>query len=228
MTIIVLYTPPYWLSWLQDSSPSASPQSATQAPPFFQTHPSSANTGRISGRLMMCVMLVICFFADPFSLSGGQLAGVPSSSVHGSQRTLNSLDVEVEGVVTLGWVLMWTLRWLLAGVCFGVVWLYSIPKHNPNWEGVRFWRLRKQAEQDIKKVLYMYSSCKHVLFYLLQSCVIYHAFTCIISWNILTSIKLCTCTFKMSSVLRQFHHIYMYMCVQFVVRCVNYVVLFPE
>ena len=100
----------------------------------------------------MCVMLVVCFFADPFSLSGGQLSGVPSSSVQGSQRTLNSLEVEVEGVVTLGWVLMWTLRWLLAGACFGVVWLYSIPKHNPNWEGVRFWRLRKQAEQDIKKV----------------------------------------------------------------------------
>ena len=103
----------------------------------------------------MCLILVICFFADPFSLSGGQLGVAPG--IHASQRTLSSLDADVVGVVTVGWVLMWAFRCMVAGVCFGLVWLYSIPRHNPNWEGVRFWRLRKQAEQDIKKVCGVFS-----------------------------------------------------------------------
>ncbi len=94
----------------------------------------------------------MCFFADPFSLSGGQIGGMASSISHGSQRTLNSLDSDVEGVVTMGWMMMWLFRCIVASVCFGIVWIYSIPRHNPEWEGVRFWRLRKQAEQDIKKV----------------------------------------------------------------------------
>lgn len=99
----------------------------------------------------MCLILVICFFADPFSLSGGQIGNMPAG-VHGSQRTLSSLDAGMEGVVTMGWVLMWMFRCFVGFLCFGIVWIYSIPRHNPNWEGVRFWRLRKQAELDIKKV----------------------------------------------------------------------------
>ena len=106
----------------------------------------------------MCLIMVICFFADPFSLSGGQLGIASSDVVHGSQRTLSSLDSNVEAVITMGWVMMWAFRCLVASVCFGIVWLYSIPKYNPEWEGVRFWRLKKQAEQDIKKVCSLRSS----------------------------------------------------------------------
>ena len=125
----------------QDNSPNS--------PPLLIKH-STSSIVRTAGRTFMCFLLVLCFFFDPFALSGGQ-EGVVGVG-HGSQRTLNWLDDAGEGAVTVEWVGMWVFRLLVASVCFGCVWVYSLPKHDPSYHGVRFWRLRKQAEQEIKKV----------------------------------------------------------------------------
>ena len=139
---------------------------------LLQSHPSTTSNARLASHMFMCFMMVVCFFVDPFSLTGG-VTGTPDIS-HGSHRTLNWLDTSsVEGVVTLGWVVMWIFRCLIAGMCFGVTWVYSLPKRKSEWEGTRFWRLRKQAEQDIKNVslTFKVKSCSHSisLFLLFQS-----------------------------------------------------------
>lgn len=139
----------------QDTSPTGSP------PLVSPTYTTSAL--KLGGHVFMCFMLVMCFFVDPLSLmSGANEVHV----AHGSQRTLSSVgedDVDME--FTLGWFFMWTVRLFLAGLCFGWVWLHSIPVHNPEWEGVRFWRLRNQAEKDIKSVschININLACKYI------------------------------------------------------------------
>ena len=114
----------------------------------------------------MCVMLVMCFLVDPLSLLGGGDAS--DGPAHGSQRTLSSVVNDAaegeEFVFSYSWCLVWSLRLFFAGLCFGWVWLRSLPTHNPEWEGVRFWRLRKQAEKDIKNVrLFSLSLCIKLL-----------------------------------------------------------------
>lgn len=134
---------------LQDISPTGSPP--LSIPPSLHSYPSSSSTSRMAGQMFMCLMLVICFFIDPFSMTGSQ--GSDMGTTHSSQRTLNWMGgAEEDGVFTLEWFLTWIFRFLVAGICYGIVWIFSLPKHNPDWEGVRFWRLRKQAEQEIKNV----------------------------------------------------------------------------
>ena len=150
---------------LQDQSADSSPLSGSLLQhqplttfPFSSSsllRPNLAHTSqhaRMAGRTFLCFMMVVCFLVNPFSLSSSShVAGV-----HGSQRTLSWFD---EGSAELSWLDIatatgvWGLRLFAAAVCFGVVWYYSLPRLNEQ-EKVKYWRLRKQAEQDIKKVSY--------------------------------------------------------------------------
>ena len=115
-------------------------------------------------QFLMVVTLVAIFFVNPLSFvstlggRGGPLGVHPSS---GSMRTLNTLDSP--GVVVDGdfynstdmavYACFWVLRILIAAVCFGWMTLKSMPKivANSN-DAVRYWRFRKQAENDLLKV----------------------------------------------------------------------------
>ena len=60
--------------------------------------------------------------------------------------TFSSMDMAI-------YVGFWVLRILMAAICFGWMTLKSMPKlvANSN-DAVRFWRFRKQAENDLMKV----------------------------------------------------------------------------
>ena len=73
-------------------------------------------------------------------------------------RTLNTMDTT--GMVSSDYssmdmalyVSFWALRILIAAVCFGWMTLKSMPKIFANsHDAVRFWRFRKQAENDLMK-----------------------------------------------------------------------------
>ena len=110
-------------------------------------------------QFLMVVTLVAIFFVNPLSFMGASL-GVPQSSAAGggSMRTLNTLDSpftteNASSTDTALYVGLWVFRILIASVCFGWMSLKSMPKvvANSN-DAVRFWRFRKQAENDLLKV----------------------------------------------------------------------------
>ena len=87
---------------------------------------------------------------------GGPLSSGPHAA--GSMRTLHTLDsptidVKYTAMDTALYFGFWALRILIAAICFGWMTLKSMPKivANSN-DAVRFWRFRKQAENDLSKV----------------------------------------------------------------------------
>ena len=157
-------------SFLQDHSGNNSPLSNSQLPPQLfssallqSTLSRPSHHARIAGRTFFCFMMVVCFLVDPFSSSSSVMA-----SVHGSQRTLNWFGVEGPELTTTWWdmaalMCMWGARVVVAAVCFGVIWAWSLPGTNEQ-DRVKYWRLRKQAEQDIKKVCTMFTVVFYYLF----------------------------------------------------------------
>ena len=104
----------------------------------------------------MCVLLVAAFFVNPLSLSGrsgrvgDHAGGMRTLSVADSPNEIAGEDHMINSVI---YGLFWVLRIVLAAGCFGWMTLWSMPKITPNSsDAVRFWRFRKQAENDLRKV----------------------------------------------------------------------------
>ena len=111
-------------------------------------------------QFLMVVTLVAIFFINPLSFMSPGIGGPLSSGPHaaGSMRTLHTLDsptidVKYTAMDTALYFGFWALRILIAAICFGWMTLKSMPKivANSN-DAVRFWRFRKQAENDLSKV----------------------------------------------------------------------------
>ena len=112
-------------------------------------------------QFLMVVTLVAIFFINPLSFVSPGIGGPLSSGPHaagGSMRTLHTLDsptidVKYTAMDTALYFGFWALRILIAAICFGWMTLKSMPKiiANSN-DAVRFWRFRKQAENDLSKV----------------------------------------------------------------------------
>ena len=107
------------------------------------------------GQYLMVVMLVAIFFINPLSFT----PSVRQTSKHGGMRALNSLELDddnVGGDQMMDMVIyfgFWALRIFIAAVCFGWMTLKSMPKVVANsQDAVRFWRYRKQAENELQKV----------------------------------------------------------------------------
>lgn len=109
------------------------------------------------------------FFVNPFSLSGpGSVARMMGGQhTGGAGRSLSAIEMDTAGesnhsMNTLAFVGVWALRVLVAALCFGWMTLKSIPKVMANsQDSVQFWRLRKQAEKDVEKVLMGAHLMKH-------------------------------------------------------------------
>jgi hypothetical protein len=110
-------------------------------------------------QFLMVVTLVAIFFINPLSFMSPGLGGphAVGGGAVGSMRTLNTLeapmDVKYTAMDTALYFGFWALRILMAAICFGWMTLKSMPKivANSN-DAVRFWRFRKQAENDLSKV----------------------------------------------------------------------------
>jgi len=115
----------------------------------------------------MVVMLVAIFFFNPLAFSGPGPAADMIMHHTGNARSLSAVEeldsvVKEEGIHFLGAVVVgvfWALRVLFAALCFGWFTLRSLPKVMANSkDSVHFWRLRKQAEKDLEKVVTLFSS----------------------------------------------------------------------
>ena len=114
-------------------------------------------------QFIMVVTLVAIFFVNPLSFMSPGVGGPLGSGPHavggggGSMRTLSTLDSPVDvkytSMDTALYFGFWALRILIAAICFGWMTLKSMPRivANSN-DAVRFWRFRKQAENDLSKV----------------------------------------------------------------------------
>jgi hypothetical protein len=142
--------------FLSDTSPGSSPPLAqSPLPPTSSYLAASHGSFKAAGQIFMCFMLVMCFYIDPLAFVGGG-GTYPSNEGTTHGRTLSSVEgVEMDGMFTLGWILVWLSRLLFGGACFGWMWVSSLPRYNPDNEGVQFWRLNKQAEKEIKKGQYV-------------------------------------------------------------------------
>lgn len=107
---------------------------------------------------LLCVLLVAVFFINPLSFTGQHMVQ-HGAHVPGGMRSLSASEegmVLTEGGDMTGkilYYLFWVLRVMIAAGCFGYLTLKSMPrvKINSN-DAVRFWRFRKQAENDLQKV----------------------------------------------------------------------------
>jgi len=119
---------------------------------------------------LLCVLLVAVFFINPLSFTGQHLVR-SSGHVAAATRTLSAseemmdLTNQMEGgdLVTANiiYYLFWVLRVLIAAGCFGYLTLKSMPRITANSsDAVRFWRFRKQAENDLQKVN-IHQPCTH-------------------------------------------------------------------
>lgn len=126
-------------------------------------------------QFLMVITLVAIFFVNPLTFipgvgRGGAGGPLGAHSAGGSMRTLNTMDSPSMVVAADNgyfgsmdmalYVGFWILRILMAAVCFGWMTLKSMPKvfANSN-DAVRFWRFRKQAENDLMKVYTCTCSC---------------------------------------------------------------------
>ena len=106
---------------------------------------------------LLCVLLVAVFFINPLSFTGQHMVQ-HGAQVPGGMRSLASEDgmVLTEGGDMTGkilYYLFWVLRVIIAAGCFGYLTLKSMPRVKINSsDAVRFWRFRKQAENDLQKV----------------------------------------------------------------------------
>ena len=106
---------------------------------------------------LLCVLLVAVFFINPLSFTGQHIIQ-HGAHVPGGMRSLASEDgmVLTEGGDMTGkilYYLFWVLRVIIAAGCFGYLTLKSMPRVKINSsDAVRFWRFRKQAENDLQKV----------------------------------------------------------------------------
>lgn len=108
---------------------------------------------------LLCVLLVAVFFINPLSFTGQHLVR-SSSHVAAATRTLSASEEmmdQMEGgdhvTANIVYYLFWVLRVLIAAGCFGYLTLKSMPRITANSsDAVRFWRFRKQAENDLQKV----------------------------------------------------------------------------
>lgn len=105
-------------------------------------------------RFLMCVLMMSVFFINPMTFTGRA-----PTYPHQGGRTLSAIDLDspaYEEEYAMGsflYFLFWGLRILIAAGCFGWVTLRSMPKVRANsQDAVRFWRFRKQAENDLQKV----------------------------------------------------------------------------
>lgn len=137
---------------LQSLVPISTSSSSFLMTQFTSSAHSSGQFSRATSSFLLCFMLVAVFLVDPLSLAS---RGTQPAVTHGSQRTLNWFGLSSDTLpdeFTLGVALVWAVRILVALFCFGLAWLYALPKISDDKEGVKFWRYRKQAELDIKKV----------------------------------------------------------------------------
>ena len=108
---------------------------------------------------LLCVLLVAVFFINPLSFTGQHMVQ-HGAQVHAGMRSLSAseegLVVSTEGGDMTGnilYYLFWVLRVVIAAGCFGYLTLKSMPRVKINSsDAVRFWRFRKQAENDLQKV----------------------------------------------------------------------------
>jgi len=119
---------------------------------------------------LLCVLLVAVFFINPLSFTGQHLVR-SSGHVAAATRTLSAseemmdLTNQMEGgdlvTANIVYYLFWVLRVLIAAGCFGYLTLKSMPRITANSsDAVRFWRFRKQAENDLQKVN-IHQPCTH-------------------------------------------------------------------
>ena len=119
---------------------------------FVSSPQSNDQLTRAAGRFLLCFMLVAVFLVDPLSIVS---QNAQPHTVHGPQRTLNwfgMANIASPEEFTLGVALVWAVKLLVSLCLFGLAWLYALPKVRDDKEGVKFWRYRKQAELDVKKV----------------------------------------------------------------------------
>ena len=141
-------------------------------------------------QLLMVVTLVAIFFVNPLTFVSTAGRGGPLGAHHsagGSMRTLNTLDSPVmvddgyyHSMDMAIYVGFWILRILVAAVCFGWMTLKSMPKivANSN-DAVKFWRFRKQAENDLMKVRLCYTctctcTCTCSMHCMCHTCCMFH------------------------------------------------------
>ena len=125
---------------------------------FFSILPTSGAT-----QYLMVVMLLAVFFVNPLTLSGNgrsnALHSVPHSA--GSVRTINAYETDYDDVEirrssadVMVYVGVWVLRVVVTVLCFGWMSLKAIPRIIANsQDSIQFWRSKKQAEEDIEKVV---------------------------------------------------------------------------
>lgn len=125
-------------------------------------------------QFLMVVTLVAIFFINPLSfMSPGGVGGPLHAVGGGSMRTLNTLDAPIDvkytPMDTALYFGFWALRILIAAICFGWMTLKSMPKIVANSsDAVRFWRFRKQAENDLSKVGISGRGCTAILIHLIR------------------------------------------------------------
>lgn len=102
-------------------------------------------------------MLVAIFFVNPLALFGSATnLNFPSHSP-GSVRTLSTYEQigGEDGAVVMSSAMywgLWVFRLVVAALCFGWATLKSVPNRSGSLQTVNFWRLRKQADNDVQIV----------------------------------------------------------------------------